>query len=386
MSKASPRSRTALARALLLLVSLLVVLGLAEGAARLSWNEKERRPAPAEYDASLPRIKGLRALAAPHVRGVHKGVLYRTNSRAIRGPEYAERPPAGVFRVAITGDSVTMGWGVEEAEAYPALLEQGLSAHPVAPEAPDARRSYQVLNFGLAGLNADGAVSRLIKKSAYYRPSLVVYGFTVNDIEGPHFRRSDPQTDESPGNQSLANRYRAQRFSPSYLLRILWPNWVALQEMWSPTPGTHQAALLENYFENPAAFAALDAALGRLAAHAEEQGICAHVLVHTQLSQLCRRAGRRPSRPRGDDDRVALRPGQRGRLLGQLLGRAPQRGRPPRARRGARRGAAGPAGGMLAGVSWPACRSRAALKGPPGTRECHPLSCVHSSARIAFRV
>jgi lysophospholipase L1-like esterase len=283
MSKASPRSRTALARALLLLVSLLVVLGLAEGAARLSWNEKERRPAPAEYDASLPRIKGLRALAAPHVRGVHKGVLYRTNSRAIRGPEYAERPPAGVFRVAITGDSVTMGWGVEEAEAYPALLEQGLSAHPVAP---DARRSYQVLNFGLAGLNADGAVSRLIKKSAYYRPSLVVYGFTVNDIEGPHFRRSDPQTDESPGNQSLANRYRAQRFSPSYLLRILWPNWVALQEMWSPTPGTHQAALLENYFENPAAFAALDAALGRLAAHAEEQGICAHVLVHTQLSQL----------------------------------------------------------------------------------------------------
>ena len=50
------------------------------------------------------------------------------------------------------GDSLTAGYGVDEAQAYPALLEARLR---------EAGFSYQVINAGVSGETSSGALSRL---------------------------------------------------------------------------------------------------------------------------------------------------------------------------------------------------------------------------------
>jgi lysophospholipase L1-like esterase len=273
-----------LARLTLLFASLLGVVSGAEIVARLTWQEPIRRPRRAE-PLDLPRIKGLAALAQPNANGVHVGAYYRTNSRAIRGPEYAAVPEPGVFRIVVTGDSVTMGWAVDEQAAYPARLEVRLNVDPI-PGARDtsggAIDRFEVLNFGLAGLNAASAIRRLVEKSKVYDSQMAVYGFTVNDIEGPHYRKGD----DAEVNQALADRYRAHRFSSSFLLRVIWPNWIALHERIRPTPGSMRVVQHENYFENPGAWADLDRALVELRAFGVENDVCTVVFLHTHLTQL----------------------------------------------------------------------------------------------------
>ena len=45
-----------------------------------------------------------------------------------------------------------------------------------------------MLNFALAGVNTGGAVERLREEALAFAPKIVVYGATINDIEGPHYR------------------------------------------------------------------------------------------------------------------------------------------------------------------------------------------------------
>jgi len=178
-----------------------------------------------------------------------------------------------------------MGWGVEEDDAYPARLKARLNADPIANargREGEPIGHFSVLNFGLAGLNTASSIERLIKKAQIYRPQMAVYGFTINDIEGPRYRGGD----DGGVNKVLAERYRAHRFSPSYLIRVLWPNWVALEEMILPTPGSLHVVQMENYFDNPAAWQDLDGGLERFARFGRAQGICAVLLLHTHLTQL----------------------------------------------------------------------------------------------------
>ena len=174
-----------LLRSALLVASVALVVLVAEGVARLTWRESKPPPPPPPPFAllRLPVLRTIAEIDRPGVRGVFKEHLFRTNSHGVRGPEYATRPPRGVFRIAIVGDSVTMGSGVDEEDAYPALLEALLNAGATAGE-----RRYEVLNFGLAANNIEGSVLRLRYLAGVYRPDLVVYGFTVNDIEGRHYK------------------------------------------------------------------------------------------------------------------------------------------------------------------------------------------------------
>ena len=63
-----------------------------------------------------------------------------TNDWRARGLRPIDRKAPGVFRIAAIGDSVTFGWGVEDEEAWPVLVEQRLRERGVDAE---------VLNFGV---------------------------------------------------------------------------------------------------------------------------------------------------------------------------------------------------------------------------------------------
>jgi len=262
------------ARELVLLVATLAVIGaVAEGVARLVWTDPSQptRPIPPEWQG-LPNVSGLWALAKPNVRGLASGALFETNSAGFRGGERTLAKPPGVFRIAIVGDSIAMGMGVVEAETYAARLERSLAAaHP--------ERRFEVLNFGLSGLNAWSVVERLGRLARPYDPDLIVYGYTLNDIEGPAYRRSVDFAFVDP---------RTHAGSPLTLWRLLGPRFASLRELvWAPR-GSYSFELDDNYFRNPEAWQRVLEAFDRVRDLANERGICAVVFVHTRLYWLSR--------------------------------------------------------------------------------------------------
>jgi lysophospholipase L1-like esterase len=222
----------------------------------------------------LPELKSVFDLARPNQRGVFKGVLYRTNSAGMRGPEVAARPPEGAFRIAVIGDSVTMGQGVDEEATYSARLGEMLAA-----EAGGVR--WEVLNLGIAGMNIVHCIQRLLNVGLRFHPHLIVYGYTLNDIEGPAYAENDPA--EVSAYHALLARHHD---SPSALVRALWPRLVVLRGAFRPVPGSYEYAMEENYFRRPRAWAQVGAGLDRLAEVARRKGICAVVFVHPVIQNL----------------------------------------------------------------------------------------------------
>jgi lysophospholipase L1-like esterase len=263
---------------LLPVVSVALVLVAAELLARAT-DPAPARPAPhppAPAGDDVPVLESLGEIYnRRNVRGTWRGVFVRTNSFSLRGPEYTRTPPPGVFRIAIGGDSFTMGLGVDEADTYPAQLERLLADDGRPPP-------VQVINAGLSGININNAVGRLGQAAELYHPHLLVLGFTSNDIEGRHYRKLASGAVDAAID---AARWRFKR-SQSHLLRRLWPRWVSLREALSPSPGSYLDELETNYFENPAAWDDVRLGLDRLAQLARERGRCAHLLLHTSLGEL----------------------------------------------------------------------------------------------------
>jgi len=282
-----------MSRILLLLGTIVFIVGVGEVAARV---RAMTRGAPAAFSnpyPGLPVLEGVVDIAKPNVRGVYQGVLHRTNSEGVRGPEYSEWPAPGTFRILIAGDSVTMGWAVDEELAYPRVLEGLLE------ESDPLGRRYEVINLGVAGVNARFAASRIARFVELYHPHLVIYGFTLNDIEGPAYRKL-PKPDRKALSQETWRRALRFNDSPSYLLRELWPRWIMVLEWDVFHPPESQriapqaAEWRENYFENPEAWQAFTEALDEHAAAAASRGICGHVFIHTHLTELVPEHRNRP--------------------------------------------------------------------------------------------
>lgn len=143
------------------------------------------RPIRSEWE-SLPRLRTGRELAQPRVRGVHNGVLYETKRYGFRDRELSRRKPPGVFRIMVIGDSLAMGAGVPVAERYSSRLEQALRSFR-------KEKRFEVLNPAHSGMNATAIVNRFSNLGVQFDPDLVVYGFTLNDIEGSAYRQThDP--------------------------------------------------------------------------------------------------------------------------------------------------------------------------------------------------
>lgn len=82
-----------------------------------------------------------------------------TNSRGMRGPELAT-PKAGP-RVLCLGDSVTFGWGVPEADSYPARLRDALGV--------------EVVNAGVPAMKPDSIAAWARLHAGELEPDLVLF-------------------------------------------------------------------------------------------------------------------------------------------------------------------------------------------------------------------
>lgn len=92
------------------------------------------------------------------------------NSEGLRSlREYQEAVPAGKTRIMAIGDSFVMGFGVENQEAFPAVMEQ-------------EHGDWEVMNFGVAGYGLDQMLMIVRHFAPRYRPNVVLVGIFPEDF------------------------------------------------------------------------------------------------------------------------------------------------------------------------------------------------------------
>ena len=94
----------------------------------------------------------------------------------LRDRDYPVEKPPNVFRIAVIGDSIAFGEGVEQSAVMSEHLELLLNKHGA-----DSDTAFEVLNFGVAGYNFQQVMEALRAKALSYSPDLIVYAYCMND-------------------------------------------------------------------------------------------------------------------------------------------------------------------------------------------------------------
>ena len=176
---------------LVMVASLAVFFGLAEGLARLAGYapytaqasvfqqefDRSERAATELFTPSSSRVWDLRPGYMGHRTdwGTRNWVTISINSQGRRDKEVSPAKPAGTYRIAILGDSVAFGARVEAKDDFATQLEWNLNARSISLR-------YEVLNFGVPGYGTWQELSALKEKVLAYDPDLVLLAFVMNDI------------------------------------------------------------------------------------------------------------------------------------------------------------------------------------------------------------
>jgi lysophospholipase L1-like esterase len=100
-----------------------------------------------------------------------------SNSLGFRDREHTLEKPRGTYRIAVLGDSIAAGYGVERTEdVFPARLETNLHR---------AGLPVEVLNFAVSGYNTEQEVETLRTRALAFAPDLVVVAYCHNDTRPP---------------------------------------------------------------------------------------------------------------------------------------------------------------------------------------------------------
>jgi hypothetical protein len=110
----------------------------------------------------------------PNLDVIFKLASFRTSSQGLRDREYPLEKPPGAVRIAAVGDSFTMGSGVDIEDAFPKVLERGLSRSEARP--------IEVLDFGVGGYGLRQYVAVMKAKAIRWHPDLFLVGFCPNDV------------------------------------------------------------------------------------------------------------------------------------------------------------------------------------------------------------
>lgn len=97
---------------------------------------------------------------------------YHLNAEGFRGPEIALPPSRPV--ILCTGDSVTAGYGVADAESYPSRLQEILRDRW-------SLRHCTVINTGVNGYSSEQGKTLLRRTLPRFRPDVVIICFGIDD-------------------------------------------------------------------------------------------------------------------------------------------------------------------------------------------------------------
>lgn len=115
----------------------------------------------------------------PNAVATYLGKKTIISSQGWRSPEFAVPKPAGVYRILLLGGSVPYGWGVEEGDEYPRLLERQLNAKKLT-----GARRIEVINAGVPGWKLRERLVLLEKKNEGlgWQPDMVILTLVATDV------------------------------------------------------------------------------------------------------------------------------------------------------------------------------------------------------------
>ena len=141
----------------------------------------------------------LRYRLQPNLDMVRIGVPFRTNAHGMRDEPAALEKAEGTYRIAVIGDSFTMGTGVAIEDVWHTKLEGMLAEH--------LDRPVECLNFGVGGYSLLDYAATCERVVDAFGPDEVIVGLCFND----QFARGDDR----------AGRYVAPSRVPG-MLRLHW--------------------------------------------------------------------------------------------------------------------------------------------------------------------
>jgi len=109
------------------------------------------------------------------VRHAERASLFQlsTNAHGLRPPHHDVQRTPGTFRILALGDSTTFGWGVEDTQTWPWLLERELAG----PQG----NCVEVVNGGQPGHTTFQGLRFWREVGQLYQPDLVLVGYIVQD-------------------------------------------------------------------------------------------------------------------------------------------------------------------------------------------------------------
>ncbi|QDU68683.1 SGNH/GDSL hydrolase family protein [Engelhardtia mirabilis] len=146
--------------------------------------------APRLYDTLKPSTSG--EVLYPGFGDVpDRTVHYAINRDGFRdrAESYARPKPQGVFRIAVLGDSVTYGTGVELEDSLPKVMERRFAAAGL-----DCR--VEVMNCGVFAHNTSQQVAWFEFNVARFEPDLVLLVSTIPDASGRNIEAAPGRSDE----------------------------------------------------------------------------------------------------------------------------------------------------------------------------------------------
>ncbi len=168
----------------------------------------------------------------PQVEAQLMGVRVQTSSHGARGTEIAERAGSGVARIAFVGDSITLGWGVEERETFARQVIDGLVK---------AGRKVDGFNLGVGNYNTVQELALFRDVGIALKPDIIALAYFINDAEPmPDYTDTGWLAQHSAGWVVL--RYRIDTLLRSFgeqpdwrhYYRMLYdpkaPGWIATQK------------------------------------------------------------------------------------------------------------------------------------------------------------
>jgi len=225
---------------------------LAEGAARIVGVRDKARPAiiarSVDDDIDFPFMRPdpeLMWAPRPGFAGSFLDRPLQINSLGLRGPELQVPKARGRRRIGCFGDSITFGYGVGDAEAYPALLDTRLRP-----------RGIEVVNAAVTGYTSHQVLVRLRRVAEVAELDAALFLVGWND-----------QTRRPVDDRTYAHRIRASRALEGLathlqLYRALRNLYVSAVTQ-PPRQGATERVPLEHYREN----------LRRLVAHCRARHI-----------------------------------------------------------------------------------------------------------------
>lgn len=169
----------------IIIVNLSAILLIGEALCRIFFNQSMNFDMEMWRYANLLKQKsGYHNLGHAHLPSASAflmGVQVDLNSHGMRGEEVPFKKGPEVFRIALLGDSLTMGWGVPQNRLYARLLEEELNQSP--PDGFRKETRFEVLNFGVGNYNTVQEVALLRYKGMSFDPDLILLGYFINDAE-----------------------------------------------------------------------------------------------------------------------------------------------------------------------------------------------------------